>query len=652
MKDAKNKIPWPVFAAAGFVFIFCNLFSYFIFDHIPHIHDECAYLFQAKIFLTGSLYVPSPCVKEFFDFPHVINTGRWYSMYTPGFPFLLMLGLIFQAPWIINPLLASLAIFLFYFLGKEIYGPRIGILASILGAASIWFLLMSSTMMSHTSSLFFASFFLLFLFRSIKNSSLANGVLAGVGLGLTFLIRPYNAVLFSVPFLVYFAFHIFKDIKSKLKNAAAFALTTIAFISILLIYNQLTNGSPFKMGYIVHHGKSYATIFGRAATLEYDYTPLFGTVQTLANLKALNSDLFGWPLTSFWALLPLLLLSKIDPRERKKDLLLATGFFFYLAGVYFFWGSFVFLGARMLFETVPFLLLLSARGIDELPKLLGRVLKKERQALVRNILFVVLIIFIAYAFIIRFPSWIWPKDTEWPFETFDKNFAYTTPNIHNTLKSLGIKKAVVLLKFLYHPLDEFPNGYWGSGFAYNDPDLRADIIYANDLRERETELLRCFPERNSYLYLGTLEKGMLIPLQADGKKIIYGEPIVSSLQGKKFVELNQKPQKFYQGYSKEFEKFLENIYKEKNFAEVNVDSLVEWGTLAKKSGNYQKATFCFEAALQIENDPYVRSKLLNLLVPCYFKIGKIEDSRRIEGLLKREDFEERKLYHIFPEKGF
>jgi Ca2+/Na+ antiporter len=652
MRDNQNKIPWPVFAAASFVFVFCNLFSYFVFNHIPHIHDECAYVFQAKIFLTGRLYAPSPCAKEFFDFPHVINNGRWYSMYTPGYPFLLMLGLIFQAPWIINPLLASLAIFLFYFLGKEIYNRQIGILAALLGAASIWFLLMSSTMMSHTSSLFFACFFLLYLFRSLKNPSLANGALTGIGLGMAFLIRPYNAVLFSFPFLVYYAFHFFRDMRLKLKNAMAFALTTIAIISALLVYNQLTNGDPLKMGYIVHHGRSYAMIFGRPATLEYDYTPMFGTVQALDNLKALNSDLFGWPLSSFWALLPLFWLVKIESSDRKKDLLLAISFVFFLAGVYFFWGSFVFLGARMLFETVPFFLLLSARGIHELPRSLGLLFKRAKLERTKKVIFGVLIIFVSYGFIIRFPSWIWPKDTEWPFEILNKNFAYTTPNIHNTVKSLGVKNAVILMKFLYHPLDEFPNGYWGSGFAYNDPDLKTDIIYANDLGERNTEIFRCFSQRNFYLYLGTLEKGMLIPIQADNKKNIYGEPIGFFSQGKKFVGLIQKPQNFFKGYSPEFEDFLDHLYKENNFILVNVDSLFELGKQAKKNENFKQAAFYFEAALQLEKDPYVRSKLLNLLIPCHLKLGNIEEARKIEERIKKVHFNERKMYLIFPEKGF
>ncbi|MGB2844297.1 MAG: glycosyltransferase family 39 protein, partial [Candidatus Aminicenantaceae bacterium] len=263
MKQKNKKIPWQVIACALFVFIFTNLFSYFIFNHIPRVHDEIDYLFQAKIFKSGRLYVPSPCAKESFDFPHMVNNGKWYSQYTPGYPFLLLLGLLIQAPWLINPILASLSIILFYLLGKEIYNSKVGILAAFMGTISIWFLLMSSTMMSHTSGLFFITFFLYFLFRSIKNPSITNGLLTGMGLGMAFLIRPYNAILISTPFLIYYVVLLIKNIRKRLKNIITFGLAVIFFLSILLIYNQITNGHPLKMGYFASYGVEHSLGFSR-----------------------------------------------------------------------------------------------------------------------------------------------------------------------------------------------------------------------------------------------------------------------------------------------------------------------------------------------------------------------------------------------------
>ena len=649
----KLNIPWAVVVSALFVFIFTNLFSFFIFNHIPHVNDEIDNLFQAKIFKSGRLYVPSPCAKESFDFPHMINNGKWYSHYTPGYPFLLLLGLLVQAPWLINPLLAALSIILFYFLGKEIFNSKVGILASVLGAVSIWFLVMSSTMMSHTSCLFFTSLFLLFLFRSIKNPSITNGLFAGLGWGMAFLIRPYNIVLISIPFLIYYAVILSKDLRKRLKNAVAFGLIIIISLSILMVYNQITNDHPLLMGYIVCHGPDHGIGLGRKGYTEIPHTPFLGAFKIGESLESINNYLFGWPLSSFLAILPLLLIVKIKPDYRKKDLLLAAGFVSLSVGLYFYWGTQVFIGARMYFETIPILLLLSSHGISELHRHLSLKLKKFNPLGAKKILAVILVVLTAYAFFIRFPTWIWPPDNEWNYETFANNFCRVTPNINNTLKSQSLGQSVVIMKFLFYPFKFDPkHWWWGSGFLYNDPQLKEKIIYAHNRDEENIDLFQCFPERKFYFYLGTLEKGMLIPLKKEANKIQYGAPICSAKKGKKYIELIDKPQKFYNIYSPDFEHFLDEIYERNKFFSIDVANLIEMGTLYKNERNFKKAAFCFEAALQIEKHPDIRALVLNHLVVCYIKTGRNNEAKKIMKNIKMNDPKHQKLYQLIPEKGF
>jgi len=646
----KVNIPWPVIASALFVFIFTNLFSFFIFNHIPRVHDEIDNLFQAKIFKSARLYVPSPCAKEFFDFPHMINNGKWYSQYTPGYPFLLLLGLFVQAPWLVNPLLAALSIILFYFLGKEIFNSKVGILASVLGAVSIWFLVMSSTMMSHTSSLFFTSFFLLFVFRSLKNPSITNGLFAGLGFGMAFLIRPYNAVLLSFPFLLYYAVRIIRDPKKRLKNAAAFVLITLVFISVLLSYNQMTNGHPLRMGYLVSYGEEHSLGFGRTGYTGIPHTLFLGSVKIGASLGALNNYLFGWPFSSFLALLPLLWIAKASKENRKKDMLLAAGFFSMVVGLYFYWGTHVFIGARMFFEVIPILLLLSAHGITELPALVSRKFGKLNQLMAKKITIGVLIILIAYAFFIRFPAWIWPSDTEWQYKGFANNFAGVTPKIHHTLNSIPLERALIIMKLLYHPFEYFPNGWWSSGFLHDDPFLKGNIIYANDKGENNIKLWQCFPERKIYFYLGTLEKGMLIPLEKDEDNILWGEPVTLDKNGKKYIELINNPKKFFKVYSSDFGNFLDNVYEKNNVFDIDVSRLIELGSFSKKNRNYKEAAFYFEAALQIEKQPEIRYRVLSQLSACYLKTGKAAEAKIVTDKIK--DYEKGKFFNVIPEKGF
>jgi len=253
-------------------------------------------------------------------------------------------------------------------------------------------------------------------------------------------------------------------------------------------------------------------------------------------------------------------------------------------------------------------------------------------------------------FLIRFPRWIWPKDTQWYYHGFANKFAAVTPNINQTLKSLHLEKALVIMKFIYHPVEFFPSGWWGSGFLYNDPQLNGNIIYVRDRGKENINLFQCFPERKFHLYFGTLEKGMLIPLKKEGKKISYGNPICFTKKGKKFIELVDDPKKFFKVYSTDYANFIEKIYNKNNFFDIDVAYLIGSGNLYKNERNYKKAALCFEAALQIEKQPEIRFQILNQLFACYLKTGKKYEAKIIAERMK--DFTKQKFYNIIPEKGF
>jgi len=367
-------------------------------------------------------------------------------------------------------------------------------------------------------------------------------------------------------------------------------------------------------------------------------------------LGAINKYLFGWPLSSFLALLPLLWITTANKENRKKIMLLAAGFFSMIVGWYFYWGTHVFIGARKLFEVIPILFLLSAHGITELPALISRKSGKLNQLKAKKITTGVLIILVAYAFFIRFPAWIWPSDTEWYYKGFANNFAGVTPKIHHTLNSIPLERSLIIMKLLYHPFESFPHGWWSSGFLYDDPFLKGNIIYVNDKGENNLNLFQCFPEREIYLYLGTLEKGMLIPLKKDGDNILCGEPISLDKNGKKYIELINNPKKFFKVYSSDFGNFLDNVYEKNNFSDIDVSRLIELGSFSKKNRNYEEAIFYFEAALQIEKQPEIRFQILNKSISCYLKTGKIYEAKIIAERFK--DITKQKFYNIFPEKGF
>lgn len=278
IKKAITNLPLSIWVISIFVFITSLLFSWLLFDNIPHVHDEIAYLFQAKIFSLGKLYVPSPCGSEFFDFPHIINNGRWYSQYPPGFPFLLMLGLLVRAPWLINPLLGSLSIIIFFKIGNLIYGRRAGIISALLGATSPFLLIMSSTFMSHPSCMFFLAGFLLLFFYSLKELTLLRGIGMGICLGMAIIIRPFSAVLFSLPILAFYIFMIFKNKLNRrmVSHLWGFFFSVSFFMGLFLVFNFLTNGHPLRTGYEVCYGRDVLPGFGHKGCYQVAHTPYLG----------------------------------------------------------------------------------------------------------------------------------------------------------------------------------------------------------------------------------------------------------------------------------------------------------------------------------------------------------------------------------------
>ena len=133
--------------------LICSFISLEVFNGVPGFIDSCIYMFQARLFADGMLSAPLPHDPESFVLTNVILTDKWYSIYPPGYPAILALGIIFRITWLVNPLLGTLTIVCIYLIAKELYGDSIAKLSVILACASSFFLFMSSGFTSHTSTL-------------------------------------------------------------------------------------------------------------------------------------------------------------------------------------------------------------------------------------------------------------------------------------------------------------------------------------------------------------------------------------------------------------------------------------------------------------------------------------------------------------------
>jgi 4-amino-4-deoxy-L-arabinose transferase-like glycosyltransferase len=143
-----------------------------VFERLPHLEDEFAYLYQARIFARGEVAIATPRPIRAYWQPFLldVNDNR-FAKYTPGWPLLLSVGARLDAPWIVNAWLAMLTVALVYRLGREVFSRATGAVAALLTATSPAALLLDGSLMSHSASLFFTTLFLYAFWKVEKSIS-------------------------------------------------------------------------------------------------------------------------------------------------------------------------------------------------------------------------------------------------------------------------------------------------------------------------------------------------------------------------------------------------------------------------------------------------------------------------------------------------
>ncbi|KPJ60386.1 MAG: hypothetical protein AMJ42_01475 [Deltaproteobacteria bacterium DG_8] len=464
-------------------FLITGTIAYVVLDHIPHVQDSIAQLFQAKIFKIGKLYAPLPPHKEFFDYNHIINDVKWYSQYLPGHSFILMLGLFLGVPWLIGPLLGTFSLFTFYLVTKNIYRDhRITYLSSSLFLLSPFFLFMSSSYMNHSSTMFFILVFLYFYLRVFSSDSSIHALISGLSLGYAINIRPLTSVAIGIPFICNLLICAYKKREIKIKKVFIFFIGISLMVILLLLYNYLTNGNPLLFGY----QKKYQTLgFLGSAQFGPVHTLQGGVINTSNNLIGLNRYLFEWPIPS---LIFIFMLFYTPLSKNRWDYLFLLSSITLIMCCFFYFYQDLCFGPRFYYSLTPFMIILTVRGFLGIPNWLEKKRFNKRKAEASLSLF--LLFFFLYTFSFSLPSLI---------KKYSNDYWWVTDNIQKTVKKEGIINAIVFIDCWHPPDITKPNLlYYGSGFQFNSPDLKDEVIYALDLKDRNSELMKEFPNRLYY----------------------------------------------------------------------------------------------------------------------------------------------------------
>lgn len=339
-----------------------------VYENIPHLEDEIAYVWQARLAAENKLSLPSPEHADSFLVPFVVDyQGQRFGKYPPGWPVVLSLGVRAGARAWVNPLLAGLAIWLIYLLGKKVFGATVGLLGAGLAAVSPFFLVNTGSLLSHPLGLVLTTTFALFwldlfaghraqlsqryFWLKLVTTALVFGVLA--------LSRPFSALAISLPFAIHGIILLIRgDARTRL---AVLAFGVLAFLvsSLVLVWQYAVTGDPRLNPYTLWWEYDRIGFGPGVGLLKNGHTLRQGWINTKFNLRVGVSDLFGWVRYS-WIFLPFGVLAL---RRNWRGWLVASIFPVLLVFHLAYWvGAWLF-GPRYYFEGLQSLVIISALGI-------------------------------------------------------------------------------------------------------------------------------------------------------------------------------------------------------------------------------------------------------------------------------------------------
>jgi hypothetical protein len=272
--------------------------------------DVLTYRYQLQTFAEGRLANPSMPMPSFFQMWGVVDDGqRAFAKYFPGhalvlLPLYLLTGHSFAA---LAPLMAMLCALGMAAPCALLGGRRAALWALGLLAASPYFLLMSSNLLSHSSTLLLQASGITAWMLARRSARVRPAALwaaaAGLAFGLAFATRPLTALAVIVPAAAVFAADALRRRPRALLRLAAGAGPLVLAGAASLAYNAWMTGDPLLPPFYVYWPRDrigFGPLRGMGAGPEaWDgpwvalHTPWQGLADLGTNLVLLDRWIFG-----------------------------------------------------------------------------------------------------------------------------------------------------------------------------------------------------------------------------------------------------------------------------------------------------------------------------------------------------------------------
>jgi hypothetical protein len=491
-----------VFLVIMVVFLVTRSIAVVVLEKIPHVQDSIATLFQARIFAAGHLTAPVPEPVRAFHFEMtVIFREHWFSKYTVGHSLTLVPFVLLGKSWLWGPLSAAAVVALVFVFARSLFGYATGLLAIFFLARSPFFLLMSSSHMAHTSTLFWLCLYQVLLLGLVRWPAqprtirpgwwLAAG--AGLALGMAVICRPLTALAVGLPGGVVLLWWLVRHRGRTWPLLALLVLGVALPVGFQLYFNATVTGDPLVFGYEVYSSVDRLG-FGEVGWLG-GHSPRNGLNNIFLNLYELLQILYGGP---FYLALAFALLALVLPGRSRWDVYLLAQWLLLVAGYFFWWYHGIAYGPRFWYESIGALALLSARGVVGTIHLLlawGRSLPARwrapewlRPAAVTGALVLPL-----WLLLVPAEDYLRTK-----IATEYKGYNFTNAALLRQVREKNLQDALVFVQ-----KDLFWSEY-GAAFSQNSPFLDTSVVYCQEQDEKTNRLVRQrFAGRSNWLWDGS-----------------------------------------------------------------------------------------------------------------------------------------------------
>jgi hypothetical protein len=205
---------------------------------LPLVHDEAAYVLQARLFAAGK-WTDSAPIPEFFEQPHVLVTPHLAEKYGPGNALMLVPGIWLGLPGLMPVIMLGVAGMLILILGRRIVNVWVGVLAWM-----IWLGLATPVTTFRpsyfgemlTQTLWLAGWWALLRWREERR--VGHLLLVAACVGWMAITRPLTAVAFAIP--VGAAVLVLSRRHAAWSQLAAALSVGVAFLAVIPVWSAHT----------------------------------------------------------------------------------------------------------------------------------------------------------------------------------------------------------------------------------------------------------------------------------------------------------------------------------------------------------------------------------------------------------------------------